>query len=58
MGIVMKKTLVSVAAVLAIGVGAASAADLPAKVYKKAPPVVAFDPWDIAFGSEIGRAHV
>ena len=58
MGIVMKKTLVSVAAVLAIGVGAASAADLPAKVYKKAPPVVAFDPWDIAFGSAIMNDYV
>jgi uncharacterized protein (TIGR02001 family) len=58
MGNVMKKTIVSVAAVLAIGVGAASAADLPAKVYKKAPPVVAFDPWDIAFGSAIMNDYV
>jgi uncharacterized protein (TIGR02001 family) len=58
MGIVMKKTFVSVAALLAIGVGSASAADLPAKVYKKAPPVVAFDPWDIAFGSAIMNDYV
>jgi uncharacterized protein Gcw-chp len=58
MGIVMKKTILSVAAVLAIGVGSASAADLPAKVYKKAPPVVAFDPWDIAFGSAIMNDYV
>jgi uncharacterized protein (TIGR02001 family) len=58
MGIVMNKTLVSVAALLAIGVGSASAADLPAKVYKKAPPVVAFDPWDIAFGSAIMSDYI
>jgi hypothetical protein len=58
MGIVMKKTFMSVAAVLAIGVGSASAADLPAKVYKKAPPIVAFDPWDIAFGSAIMNDYV
>jgi Bacterial protein of unknown function (Gcw_chp) len=59
MGIVMKKSIVAVAAVLAIGVGAASAADLPAKVYKKAPPpVAAFDPWDIAFGSAIMNDYV
>jgi hypothetical protein len=48
----------SVAAMLAIGVGSASAADLPAKVYKKAPPIVAFDPWDIAFGSAIMNDYV
>jgi uncharacterized protein (TIGR02001 family) len=59
MGIVMKKSIVAVAAVLAMGVGAASAADLPAKVYKKAPPPVAtFDPWDIAFGSAIMNDYV
>jgi hypothetical protein len=59
MGMVMRKTIVSVAAVLAIGVGSAVAADLPAKVYKKAPPPVAtFDPWDIAFGSAIMNDYV
>ena len=58
MGITMKKTILSVAAMLAIGVGAASAADMPVKVYKKAPPVVAFDPWDIAFGSAIMNDYV
>jgi uncharacterized protein (TIGR02001 family) len=58
MGSVMKKTILSVAAVLAIGVGSAAAADLPTKVYKKAPPVVAFDPWDIAFGSAIMSDYV
>jgi uncharacterized protein (TIGR02001 family) len=58
MGNVMKKTILSVAAVLAIGASAASAADLPAKVYKKAPPIVAFDPWDVAFGSAIMSDYV
>jgi uncharacterized protein (TIGR02001 family) len=58
MGIVMKKTMLSVAAVLAIGVGSAVAADLPAKVYTKAPPVVAFDPWDVAFGSAVMSDYV
>jgi uncharacterized protein (TIGR02001 family) len=59
MGTVMKKSILSVAAVLAIGVSSASAADLPAKVYKKAPPIVAaFDPWDIAFGSAIMNDYV
>ncbi len=48
----MKKTVISVAALLAVA-GSAFAADLPAKMYTKAPPVVAFDPWDIAFGSAI-----
>ncbi|HEY8336859.1 MAG TPA: TorF family putative porin [Tardiphaga sp.] len=54
----MKKTIVSVAALLAIGLGSASAADLGAKIYKKAPPIVAFDPWDIAFGSSITNDYV
>jgi len=58
MGILMKKIILSVAAVLAIGVGSAAAADL-AKVYKKAPPpVAAFDPWDIAFGSAIMNDYI
>jgi len=44
---------------LAIGIGSAAAADLPAKVYKKAPPpVAAFDPWDIAFGSAIMNDYI
>ena len=59
MGNTMKKTIVSVAALLAISVGSASAADLGAKIYKKAPPIVAaFDPWDIAFGSSITNDYV
>lgn len=58
MGIKMKKTILSVAALLAVGVGSASAADLPAKVYTKAPPIVAFDPWDIAFGAAVMSDYV
>lgn len=60
MGIVMKKVSLSVAALVAIGLstGAASAADLGAKVYKKAPVVAAFDPWDIAFGAAIMSDYV
>jgi uncharacterized protein (TIGR02001 family) len=58
MGNVMKKVIVTVAAMLAVGVSSASAADMAAKVYKKAPPIVAFDPWDIAFGSAIMSNYV
>ena len=59
MGIVMKKISLAVAALLAVGIGAASAADLPAKVYKKAPPVADIvSPWDIAFGSAIMSDYV
>lgn len=54
----MKKTILSVAAMLAIGVGSAQAADLAAKVYTKAPPVPAFDPWDVAFGGGIMNDYV
>lgn len=54
-----KKMGLAVAAVLALSSGAASAADLPAKVYTKAPPVVAAVPaWDIAFGSAIMSDYV
>lgn len=60
MGIVMKKVSLSVAALVAIGLstGAASAADMGAKVYKKAPVVAAYDPWDIAFGAAIMSDYV
>jgi hypothetical protein len=54
----MKKTILSVAAMLAIGVGSAQAADMAAKIYKKAPPIVAFDPWDVAFGAGIMNDYV
>jgi len=58
MGIVMKKLGFAVAAVFALGSGAASAADLPAKVYTKAPPVVAVPTWDIAFGAAIMNDYI
>jgi len=45
----MKKTLLAAAAVLALGVGSASAADMA--VYTKAPPAPPAPPWDIAFGT-------
>jgi uncharacterized protein (TIGR02001 family) len=57
MGIVMKKLGLAVAA-LAMTAGAASAADLPAKVYTKAPPPVVVSPWDIAFGSAIMSDYI
>jgi len=56
MGIVMKKIL-SIAAVLALGVGSAQAADLRAKVYTKAPPPVVVSPWDFAFGAAISSDY-
>lgn len=59
MGKTMNKTILSVAAVLAIGAGSASAADLPAKVYTKAPVLApAFNPWDIAFGTSISSEYL
>jgi uncharacterized protein (TIGR02001 family) len=58
MGIVMKK-LSLVAAALAMSAGAAAAADLPAKVYTKAPPpVVVPSPWDIAFGAAVMSDYI
>ena len=56
----MKKVSLSVAALVAIGLstGAASAADMGAKVYKKAPVVAAVDPWDIAFGAAIMSDYI
>jgi hypothetical protein len=56
MGIVMKK-MVLAAAVLAVTAGSAFAADMPLKALK-APPPVAFDPWDIAFGSAVMSDYV
>lgn len=52
MGITMKKMVLPVMAMIAMGAGAAMAADLPAKVYTKAPPLVV-SPWDVAFGASI-----
>lgn len=48
----MKKMVLPVMALIAMGASAAMAADLPAKVYTKAPPLVV-SPWDIAFGASI-----
>ena len=56
MGIVMKK-LVLLATALAMVSGSALAADMRLKAVK-APPPVAFDPWDIAFGSAIMNDYV
>jgi hypothetical protein len=56
MGIVMKK-MVLVATALAMTASSAFAADMSVKAYK-APPPVAFDPWDIAFGAGIMSDYV
>ena len=56
MGIVMKK-LVLLATALTMVSGSAIAADMRVKAVK-APPVVAFDPWDIAFGASITNDYV
>ncbi|MGJ4882392.1 MULTISPECIES: TorF family putative porin [unclassified Bradyrhizobium] len=45
------------ATALAMVSGSASAADMAVKAYK-APPPVAFDPWDIAFGAAIMNDYV
>lgn len=52
----MKKLLLSLTAVVALGSGAASAADL--KMPVKAAPPVYVSPWDIAFGSAIASDYV
>jgi uncharacterized protein (TIGR02001 family) len=56
MGIVMKK-VVLLATALAMVSGSAFAADMAVKAVK-APPPVAFDPWDIAFGSAIMNDYI
>jgi len=56
MGIVMKK-VVLLATALAMVSGSALAADMAVKAVK-APPPVAFDPWDIAFGSAIMNDYI
>jgi hypothetical protein len=59
MGVAMKTIYLAASALLIAGTAAASAADLPAKVYTKAPPpVAAFDPWDLAFGAGITNNYV
>lgn len=52
----MKKVTL-LATALAMVTGSAFAADMPVKA-KKAPPVVAFDPWDVAFGGAIMSDYV
>src|SRR6267142_5149175 len=56
MGIVMKK-LALLATALALVSGSALAADLRVKAVK-APPPVAFDPWDVAFGRALMNDYV
>ena len=51
------KKLVLLATALAMTASSAYAADMAAKAYK-APPPVAFDPWDIAFGAGIMSDYV
>ena len=51
------KKLVLLATALAMVSGSALAADMRVKAVK-APPPVAFDPWDIAFGSSITNDYV
>ncbi|WBL79922.1 TorF family putative porin [Bradyrhizobium xenonodulans] len=52
----MKKVTL-LATALAMVTGSAFAADMPVKAMK-APPVVAFDPWDVAFGGAIMSDYV
>lgn len=56
MGILMRK-LTLLATALAMVTGSAFAADLPVKALK-APAVVAFEPWDIAFGGGIMSDYI
>ena len=51
------KKMILMATALAMTASSAFAADMAAKVYK-APPPVAFDPWDIAFGAGIMSDYV
>ena len=51
------KKLALLATALAVASGSALAADLRVKAVK-APPVVAFDPWDIAFGASLTNDYV
>lgn len=54
----MKKAGLSVVALVALGLGSASAADL-GKVYTKAPPPApVVSPWDVAFGAAITNNYV
>jgi hypothetical protein len=57
MGTTFMKKLALLATALALVSGNALAADLPVKALK-APPVPAFDPWDIAFGAGVLSDYV
>ena len=55
----MKTIYLAASALLVAGTAVASAADLPAKAYTKAPPpAAAFDPWDVAFGAGITNNYL
>jgi uncharacterized protein (TIGR02001 family) len=49
--------MILAAVALAVTAGSAPAADMAVKAYK-APPPVAFDPWDIAFGAGVVSDYV
>src|ERR1700730_16428473 len=51
------RKLVWLVAALAMASGSAVAADMPVKAVK-APPPVAFYPWDVAFGSAIMNDYI
>ncbi|OPY99823.1 hypothetical protein A5906_27285 [Bradyrhizobium sacchari] len=53
----MKKVALLATALAMVTTGSAFAADMAVKA-KKAPPVVAFDPWDVAFGAAIMSDYV
>lgn len=53
----MKKVALLATALAMVTTGSAFAADMAVKA-KKAPPVAAFDPWDIAFGGAIMSDYI
>src|ERR1700710_2356214 len=57
MGIEMKKVALLATALAMVTTGSAFAADMAVKAVK-APPVAAFDPWDVAFGSAIMNDYI
>jgi uncharacterized protein (TIGR02001 family) len=57
MGIEMKKVALLATALAMVTTGSAFAADMAVKA-KKAPPVAAFDPWDIAFGGALVSDYI
>ena len=57
MGIEMKKVALLATALAMVTTGSAFAGDMAVKA-KKAPPVAAFDPWDIAFGGALVSDYI